>query len=524
MRIGGLASGMDIDTLVGDLMKAERLPLDKMFRNKQTLEWQRDDYRSMNSLLKELDTSIFDGVFRQATFSKKTVTSSNEDAVTAKNINSTSNLNATISVTQLAKAAHLYGGADIRSNTNFDPNAKLSDQITAGNIQDFTTSSFTIQSIKADGTLGEAVSFTVDPSKDSLNSLLDRINNDSKAGVTAFFDSQTGKISMTAKNSGDVAGDAEIKLLDTSGTFLTNVLKLPGDNLTLDIDSDSDGIYDTASGAGKNAIFTFNGLATERSTNTFTINGFEYTLKATTTTDVNITSATDVDSIFDSVKSFVDKYNEIIGKINDEISEERYRDYAPLTDEEKEVMEDRTIELWEEKARSGMLRNDSILSSALNSMRVDLYSRVGTDTDGVNDDYDQLSEIGITTSSNYLAKGKLVINEAKLKDAISKDPNAIYQLFTNDSTTYESKGLARRLRDTISSTMSKVENRAGNSLKTNSQFTIGKQLISFNDRINAFEDRLIQIEDRYWRQFTAMEKAIQRSNEQSVFLMNSFGG
>ena len=34
MRIGGLASGMDIDTLVGDLMKAERIPLDKIKQKK----------------------------------------------------------------------------------------------------------------------------------------------------------------------------------------------------------------------------------------------------------------------------------------------------------------------------------------------------------------------------------------------------------------------------------------------------------------------------------------------------------
>jgi flagellar hook-associated protein 2 len=520
MRIGGLASGMDIDTLVGDLMKAERLPLNKMFQKKQTLEWQRDDYRSMNTLLKELDTHIFDGVFRQATFSKKTVTSSNEAIVTAKNINSTSNLNTSITVEQLAKAAHLNGSADIRSNTSFDPNAKLADQITAGNIPTFPTSSFTVQSIKADGTLGDAVSFTVDPSVDSLNSLLERINSDAKAGVTAFFDNHTGKISFTAKNSGDVVGDAEIKIKDTSGTFTNEILKF-----TPNLDSNGDAVDDTASSTnGMNAIFTINGLRTERSTNTFTINGFEYTLKATTNTAVTITSTTDTDGIFDSVKSFVDKYNEIIGKINGEITETRYRDYQPLTDEEKEGMEDRQIELWEERARSGMLRNDSILSSALNSFRSDLYSRVGNDTDGVDNNFDQLSEIGITTSSNYLEKGKLVINDTKLREAISKDPNAVYKLFTNDSTAYESKGLARRLRDSISSTISKIEERAGNSLKTNSQFTLGRQLTSLDSSMDSFQDRLTQVEDRYWRQFTAMEKAIQRSNEQSMFLMNSFGG
>ena len=58
MRIGGLASGMDIDSIVADLMKAERMPLDKLKQKKQVLEWQRDDYRSMNTLLLDFRSEL----------------------------------------------------------------------------------------------------------------------------------------------------------------------------------------------------------------------------------------------------------------------------------------------------------------------------------------------------------------------------------------------------------------------------------------------------------------------------------
>jgi flagellar hook-associated protein 2 len=489
--------------------------MDKMVQKTQYLEWQRDDYRSMNALLKELDTHIFDGVFRQSTFNKKTLTSSNENEVSVKNINATSNMDSTIKVEQLAKAAYINSSGDIRNNTTFDPNGKLVDQRT-NLATDFTSNTFTIQSIKSDGTLGTAVSFTIDPAVDTLNSVISRINQ-STAGVNAFYDSKTGKVSITAKNTGDAKdGNTDVAEIVLSGDFLTGSLNLASDNQVA-----------TTNGTGQlgqDSKFTINGLATTRSSNTFQINGFEYTLKAASNTDITISSTTDVDGIYDSVKSFVDKYNEIIGKINTETTEARYRNYAPLTSEQKEAMEEKEIELWEEKARSGMLRNDTILSGALNTMRMDLYSRVGTDTDDVNNDYDQLSEIGITTSPNYLDKGKLIIDETKLRDVISKEPLAIYKLFTNDADTFESKGVARRLRDTISTTIDKIEERAGNALRTNSQFTIGRQIDSYNNRMDAFEDRLIQIEDRYWRQFTAMEKAIQRSNEQSMFLMNAFGG
>ena len=35
---------------------------------------------------------------------------------------------------------------------------------------------------------------------------------------------------------------------------------------------------------------------------------------------------------------------------------------------------------------------------------------------------------------------------------------------------------------------------------------------------------LISVENRYWKQFTAMEKAIQQMNAQSAWLAQQFGG
>ena len=51
MRISGLASGMDIDSIVSDMMKIKKMPLDKLKQEKQVMEWQRDDYREMNTSL-----------------------------------------------------------------------------------------------------------------------------------------------------------------------------------------------------------------------------------------------------------------------------------------------------------------------------------------------------------------------------------------------------------------------------------------------------------------------------------------
>jgi flagellar hook-associated protein 2 len=517
MRIGGLASGMDIDQLVSDLMKAERMPLNKLAQKKQLLEWRRDDYREMNKLLTDLDTFIFDGVFRQATYTKKTVTSSKEDEVSVRNINATSNINATIKVEQLAKAAYMNSSGDIRIDPTFDPNAKLSDQVSGGKISGFASNEIKIKAIKSDGTMpSDFVTITFDPNVDSLNSVLSKINN-SDAGVIAFYDSQTGQVSLAAKNTGDAKNGAiDLAEIEIQGDFLTTTLKLDSDNKTAKTNNRGE--------VGTNAIFTINGLKTSRPSNTFQISGYEYTLKMASNTDITITSTTDVDSIYNSIKAFIDKYNETIDKINAELNEKRYRDYPPLTDEQKEEMTEKQIELWEEKARSGMLRGDSILSSALNKMRIDLYTTVSSKDDAINNKYDQLSEIGITTSSDYLKRGKLEINEAKLKEAISADPDAIYKLFANDGEAYSSKGLARRLRDTISDTIKKIEGKAGKTYWPNNMFSLGRDIDSVEEQIDAFEERLVQIEDRYWRQFSAMEQVIQQSNQQSFYLMQQFGG
>ena len=109
LRIGGLASGMDIDGIVSQLITAERMPLDKIEKKKTYTEWQRDDYRTMNTALSELDNMLSPlgkGVGTQAAFLKKTVTVSNEDAISVKNVNSVSNFSGTIEVRKLATACH----------------------------------------------------------------------------------------------------------------------------------------------------------------------------------------------------------------------------------------------------------------------------------------------------------------------------------------------------------------------------------------------------------------------------------
>ncbi|MFC0272201.1 flagellar hook-associated protein 2 [Metabacillus herbersteinensis] len=498
MRIGGLASGMDIDSLVSEMMKAERIPMDKMTKKKQTLEWQRDDYRGMNKILQELDDLMFldkNGISREASFLKKSVTSSNESAVSAKAINAGSNITTNIEVDRLAKSASWKSAAVL--------------PYTAGAAE----LSFTVKDPGATATRQVEISISA---TDTIDNVIAKLNT-SSLGVTAMKEkiwdgaAYTDTIVFTSNATGT---GGELTVNDSvTKSFLQEKLGFTDTNKW-------DGNKLLASTDGLDAVIKVNGFQMEKKSNIFTINGIEYTAKNVTTDPVTISSSTDVDGILDTIVKFVDKYNEVIGKINGEISETRYRDFQPLTDEEKEAMTEDQIEKWEEKAHSGLLKNDSVLSSGLNKMRSDFYSPVNG-TDNLSG-FTQLSAIGIKTSSNYLDKGKLILDEATLREKIQENPNALYELFNADGDNQETKGIARRIRGTIKGTIDSIEEKAGNTLTTNQSFTIGRNLDDVDNRIDAFQDRLLQLEDRYWRQFTEMEKAIQKANQQSAYITQQF--
>lgn len=498
MRIGGLATGMDTESIIKNMMEVNRIPLNKITQKKQALQWQLDNYRSINLDLKKFDDNLFSNMILSDAFRQKTVDVSAPDVLGVKNLNSTGDFSGTITVEQLAKGATMQGG-EVDGLKGKKMTSTLAD---LGLVSKGGKTSITINTIGADGKMpdavdGEVAGVTLEfKSTDSLQTVMNRINKET--GVTAFYDPVSGKIGMTAKNGGSIENGKEIVI---SGDL--------GEKLALN-DADVTG--------GQNAKFNFNGMEMERSTNTFEINGFEFTLKAESIGEVKFSSAPDTDKIVDNVVKFVDEYNKLIESLNDKIREPKYRDFHPLSAEEKADMKEREIELWEEKAMSGSLRNDPIISSMLSQMRTALMGSVGGDGEK------SLKAIGITTSKDYMENGKLVIDEEALRAAITEDPDKVHQLFSAEGDTVEEQGFARRLRSVVQDAEGKIKERAGIASSTNDNFTLGKSLIDMDKQITRFEDRLKMTENRLWKQFTAMEVAIQKANAQSASLMNSFGG
>src|SRR5699024_6358446 len=209
------------------------------------------------------------------------------------------------------------------------------------------------------------------------------------------------------------------------------------------------------------AEFKYNGIDMTAKTNAYELNGITFQFNGEGKANLTITN--DVEAAFDKIMEFVDKYNEVVEKLNESQREEKFRDYPPLTEEQKEEMTEKEIELWEEKAKSGILRGESVLSNGMYAMRNAWYAQVET-----GGKYTSLTQVGLTTSANYLDGGKLVFqdgNEEKLKDALREDPQSVYKLFSN-SEEGASRGLVNRLEDAVESTMEQIEQRAGKSTDT----------------------------------------------------------
>jgi flagellar hook-associated protein 2 len=197
------------------------------------------------------------------------------------------------------------------------------------------------------------------------------------------------------------------------------------------------------------------------------------------------------------------------------------RKFKPLTSEEKSAMTEDDIKLWDDKIKKSLLRRDDTLTGIMSNMRNTLTLSSGVDTTGFA--FRNFSSLGIVTGS-YTEKGVLhiegdeenslySIKENKLRKAIDEDPDAVMELLTSlGNKLYNDMNISMRS-STLSSALTFFNDK-----------TMDKQVRDFDTKISDLEIRLASIEDRYYKQFTAMEKAMQRSNSTSNWLAQQLGG
>lgn len=348
---------------------------------------------------------------------------------------------------------------------------------------------------------GETFEFEADA---TLGDLINTVN-DSDAGVKISYSSLSDTFVMETTSSGAGFG---IEIDDTASGLLKGIF---GNAQGLD--------SGTVSIRGKDAIVEIDGVETTRSSNTFTINGITMELtKADPNEEIVIGTERDVDKIVEGFKSFIEDYNAMLDKLNGYMNEDpEYKDYAPLTEEQKKEMTESQIKLWEEKAKTGLVRRDSTVEAFLSEMRTIMY----TTPEGSNI---ALYNIGIETG-NYKEKGKLVLDETALRNALASDPGGVEQLFTQAQ-----DGLAKLLDNSLKNVANTSSGSPGmlvqmaglkgySSEKNN---TLSQQITSIEDRIEQLKSIYEKQKERYWKQFNTMEQVLANMSSQSSYLSSQF--
>ncbi|WP_025678750.1 flagellar filament capping protein FliD [Paenibacillus massiliensis] len=509
-RISGFASGLDIDSVVKNLMTAEKVPLNKLNQKKELLEWKRDGYREASVKFVSFAQTKINDTFSKlsALDAQKANVSGNTSAVTAKAGNTAAG-NLEIEVTKLAKAASTMSSAapiNTGSETEWG-------KVLLSNIKDSGISGSGTVNVQVNG-----VNIEIDAATETLDSFINKINTNTKAGVTAFYDSATGNVSITSKATGAASNNVML-----SGDIFTKGLNL-GNQLA----------------GGEDATVKINGLSVSKASNTFSVNGVELTLNSLSngqTTKVQVTK--DVDKIVETVQSFVDSYNELLSFLNGKVNEERYSKYTPLTSEQRSEMSDSEVKLWDEKAKSGMLKRDSILTGAISEMRtamiqtVKLGSSMTVESGTKTTSELSMVNIGITTGT-YETKGKLILDTDKLRKSLEENPDIVSSyLGQNYATSYvnnkydQSDGVFSRLRKIANKTLDSLATTAGTSKVSteltnsfNASSAMGEQLRMLDRSISEMTSKLNRKETNYYKKFAAMESAMNKYNSTSSALSN----
>lgn len=597
LRTYGLSgSGIDVDSMVKQLMTAAKQPYTKLEQKQTVVSWKKEAYNNMYTSINSFRNDKVFNFSLKSTLAAKTATSSNTSVASITASGDAVNVNHSLNVTQLASGVTQSSTAKITTGSSktslaeqfgtsgtfmatingksFSVNSsqsindvvsninKLSAGVTAtyDTTQDrfflYTNSTGASASIDFTGSSTSALSFFSDTLKISgfsnvdttgMTSASDTGVTDVNAAFSTAFTNFSGSFSLNLSN-GTNSTSITVSDTDTMQTFLNKINNAKDSNgnsigavatfangkFTVKSSSSSAPLALSSTDAaatsflnnrlkltkqvGVDAAFKLDNVSMTQSTNKFAIAGVTYNLTGTGQSNVAITN--DTDSIIKSVKNFISDYNTMLSTINTKISEEYDSDYLPLTDDQKSSMTDSDISIWTEKAKTGLLQRDSTLTTLVNSMRTAFTSAVS----GVAGNYKTASSLGISTGVDYLEKGKLYVDETKLRAALEADPDAVYKVFgttgADSSVNATDNGIAVRLSAILKTASSGIVTEAGTTSSTTSDTTsaLGKQAKEYRTKLTALSKKLTTLENQYYSKFNAMESALSKLSQQTNYL------
>lgn len=288
---------------------------------------------------------------------------------------------------------------------------------------------------------------------------------------------------------------------------------------------DGSAVQESASGVGMvvvaaaDSVVQVNGATLTSSKTSLNVNGLSLDLMDVTDGEVSITVSDDTDAVYDSIKEFVTQYNSILKEMNTLYNAKSERKYDVLTDDQKDAMSDEEVEKWNTKIKDSLLRRDSTLDGLITTMR----SITGKSITASNGKKYSLANLGITTGTDYKEYGQLHIKGDEDDSVYSDSTNTLQDLLKEDPDVVAEvmAGLTNNLYDALNEKMKSTTMSSALTFYNDKEMT--KQMTQYKKDIKSWETKLQTMEDHYYKQFSAMEKALASLNSQQSSLLSYLG-
>jgi flagellar hook-associated protein 2 len=457
ISFGGLGNGLDFGQVIDQLVKASRIPVDRLNAKKADLNSKSTDYATLSTKLIALQSAA-DKMRLPSNFDRSSVSVSDSTVLAATGSSSAVQGSYTVKVTQLAQSHQI-------TNKSTKAVASTTADIVSGGSGTFT---FRIGS-GANQTVSLSATATIEDLKTAINDL--------GAGVTA-----------SVVNTGTEVSPVYRLVLTATSTGANNGITMVADDTDLDfLNGSGTGGTDTLQ-AGQDAVIivgdpNLNPLTFQRSSNTMTdaIAGVSLMLNKTTgSSAISVNVSRDMAAVQTGIKDLATAYNEVVKFINERNT------YDIATKE------------------GGIFFNEPTVRTVLSQLRTALSSVVpGLTT------YVSVGDIGFKTERD----GTVTVEDAKLSAALSSDYAAVKNLFVTQT---GSVGVAQLLNAAVDS-LDDIESGA----LTLRKGGLADQISDVTDEIARKEDLIAQYEERLRRQYAALDGLLGQLQSQIGFLQTN---
>jgi flagellar hook-associated protein 2 len=467
----GVGSGLDVNSIVSQLVALEKQPLQGLQTTASNLNTQLSAYGSLQadiSSLNDAATALAD----PKSWTASAAVSSNAGAVNATVSGSPSVGVYSVQVQQLASAQSVASAAPFAATNSAVGTGSLTIQLGTWNTGN---TNFTAAAASS------PVTVTIGAADNSLSSIAAKINA-AGAGVTASVvqDVNGARIVMTSNTTGAAAGFR----IQANDDDLNNTNASGLSSLAYDPAAGANGLSATQSAA--NAKATVNGLAVESASNTMAqgISGLSIQLSQVTTTPVSINVSSDATAMTATIQKFVSAYN----NLNADLGADLKYDASTKT--------------------GGPLQGDRTAVSIQRAVRSMLSS-----TGSASASFSNLSSLGLQFQSD----GSLKVNSTSLTAALT-NPSEISKFFSATNLNSAASGFGVRLASfasgmlTINGSITNKTAALNNSIKRN---TADQQTVT---------DHAAQVETRLRKQYTALDANMAKLNALNSYITQQVTG